>query len=84
LKENRNILEIAAPILFEKILYNNNITWILLNIAKNTREQIHLKIQGFQQQGTSKNTKEQIYLLMQGFQQQGSTRDQFTWHKLNT
>jgi len=42
---------------------------VLLNTAKNTREQIYLKIQGFQQQGTTKNTNEQIiYNLIQGFQ----------------
>jgi len=47
-------------------------TGVLLNTAKNTREQIYLKIQGFQQQRTSKNTREQIYLKIQGFQQQGT------------
>jgi len=55
-----------------------SIIGVLLDTAKNTREQIYLKLQGFQQQGTSKNTRKQIYLQIQGFQQQGSTRDQFT------
>jgi len=35
---------------------------VLLNTAKNTREQIYLKIQRFQQQEITKNTREQIYL----------------------
>jgi len=30
-------------------------TWVLLNTAKNTREQNYSKIQGFQQQGSSRN-----------------------------
>jgi len=51
----------------------------MLNTLQNTREQIYLKIQEFQQQGTTENTRKQIYLLslkIQGFQQQGNTRDQ--------
>jgi len=35
---------------------------VLLNTAKNTREQIYLKIQEFQQQGTTRSTRKQIYL----------------------
>jgi len=45
---------------------------VLLNTAKNTREQIYLKVQGFQQQGTMKNTREQIYLEIQDFNNKGA------------
>jgi len=34
---------------------------VLLNTAKNTRDQIYVKIQGFRQQGTMKNRSKFIY-----------------------